>query len=144
MLTEQPSGLGGWRAFNIILFQLWILLSRDWKMPAFIPLMWTVLLNRLWKEPRCLNRRAKVRHWQKRGEGSRRMNQLRDPSEPLPHHGIISTNLTGTLSGQEVSCFQILGKSLWSKEEKACLDYCKQLNIIIIKYIIIFSIINII
>lgn len=128
-VLTKLSGLGEWNVFNFILFQLWILLSRDWQLPAFIPLMWTILLNRLWKEPRSLNRRARVRHWQKKGEGSRRMNQLRDPLEPLPHHGIISTNPTGTLSGQEVSCFQILGKSLWSK----------QLNTIVVKYIIIFK-----
>lgn len=131
MLTEQPSGLGGWSGFNFILLQLWVLLSRDWQQPTFILLVWTTLLNRLWKEPRSLNRRARVRHRQKRGGGRRRMNKLKDPPELLPHHGIITTKPLDTLSGQEVFCFQILRKSLWSKETKArCLDYYKQLNML--------------
>lgn len=131
MLTKQPSGLGGQSGFNFVFLQLWVLLSSDWQQQVFIPLVWTILLNRFWKEPGSLNRRARVRHRHKRGGGRRRMNQLRDPPEPLPHRGIISTTPLGTLSGQKVFSFQILRKNLWNKETKShCFDYYKQLNIL--------------
>lgn len=44
--------------------------------------------------------------------GKRKLSQLRDPPELLPHRGVICTNPLATLSGQEIFCFQVVRKSL--------------------------------
>lgn len=129
MLTKQLSSLGGWSSFclfpSVLRFTVQGLAAASIR-PTGID---HASKQALGGSP-VSDWKGRVRLWQNRSKGRREMSQLGNSPEQLPHHWIISTNPSSIFSGQEgFFCFQILRKSLWSKETKACCsDYYKQLN----------------